>query len=136
MCRYRDNYTNSKTYVGNWHPEATKKVYSDYRVKLIKSFPMNDAIFLEKLKSQNLFPGDLFEEIQAKDTTAKKAAYFLDNVIDRSLSIDNFKFLHKLLFVMNDEKDIKNDLLRQLSAEIQQELHKESSLITKERTGY
>ena len=105
-------------------------------MKLIKSLPMNDAIFLEKLKSQNLLPGDLIEEIQAKDTTAKKNACFLDNVIDRSLSINNFEFLYKLLIVMSDEKDIKNDLLRQLSVEIQQELHKESSLITEKSTGY
>ena len=96
---------------------------------------MNDSLFLEKLKSQSLLPGDLNEEIQARNTTAKKSACFLDNVIDRSLSINNFDFLHKLLFVMSDEKDIKNDLLKQLSAEIQEELHKETSLITEKETG-
>ena len=121
--------------IGKWHPEATMKVYKDFRVKLIKSLPMNDSLFLEKLKSQSLLPGDLNEEIQSRNTTAKKSACFLDNVIDRSLSINNFEFLYKLLFVMSDEKDIKNDLLKQLSAEMQEELHKESSLITKNETG-
>ena len=51
---------------------------------------MNDSLFLEKLKSQSLLPGDLNEEIQARNTTAKKSACFLDNVIDRSLSVNNF----------------------------------------------
>ena len=121
--------------IGNWHPEATMKVYKNFRVKLIKSLPMNDALFLEELKSQSLLPGDLNEEIQARNTTAKKSAYFLDNVIDRSLSINNFEFLYKLLIVMSDEKYIKNDLLKQLSTEIQEELHKETSCITKKETG-
>ena len=111
------------------------KVYKNFRVKLIKSLPMNDALFLEKLKSQSLLPGDLNEEIQARNTTAKKSAYFLDNVIDRSLSINNFEFLYKLLNVMSDEKDIKYDLLKQLSAEMQEELHKETLLITKKEKG-
>ena len=97
---------------------------------------MNDTLFLEKLKSQNLLPGDLNEEVQAKDTTAKKAACFLDNVIDRSLSIDNFELLHKLLIVMSDEEDINNDLLKQLSSQMQEELDKETALITKKGKGY
>ena len=97
---------------------------------------MNDTLFLEKLKSHSLLPGDLNEEVQAKDTTAKKTACFLDNVIDRSLSIDNFELLHKLLIVMSDEEDINNDLLKQLSSQMQEELAKETALITKKGKGY
>ena len=86
-------------YVGNWHPEAIKKIFKDFRIKLIKSLPMNDATFIELLNRENLFSGSLKEQIQGKD----KADLFLDEAIQPSIDIDQFECLNKLLTVMSDE---------------------------------
>ena len=95
---------------------------------------MNDILFLELLKVQNLLPGDLQEQIQSKSTTAEKSAWFLDHVIEPSLNIDNVALLYKLLSVMSDEIDLKSDLLKQLAAEIAQKLDEETSLSTVKET--
>ena len=124
--------------VGNWHPEAIKKVYRDFYLKLLESLPMNDAAFLQLIKDQNLFSGDLAEQVQARVTRMEKAAWFLDNAIDCPVRIDKFEPLFKLLTVMADEVYLKNDYLKQLAVEIQQELDKETSVITMKETtrGY
>ena len=77
--------------VGNWHPEAIKKVYRDFHLKLLESLPMHDAAFLELIKDQNLFSGDLRGQAQARATRMEKAAWFLDNAIDCPLRIDKFE---------------------------------------------
>ena len=124
--------------VGNWHPEAIKKVYRDFHLKLLESLPMHDAIFIELLKDQNLFSGDLRGQVQARATRMEKAAWFLDSAIDCPLCIDKFEPLFKLLTVMADEVCLKNDSLKQLAVEIEQELNKETSVIAMKgtATGY
>ena len=116
--------------IGNWHPEVAKKVYREFRLKLLESLPMLDAVFLELLKHQNLFPGDLKEQVLARDTRMGKAVWFLDNAIEHPLNIDNFNPLCKLLTAMADEMYLKNDFLKQLATKIEQELDKETSFIT------
>ena len=138
-CSYRtsnfiDNYT-TMILTGNWHPEATKNVYRDFHLKLLESLPMGDVLFLELLKHQSLLPGDLKQQVQAKATRMEKAVWFLDNAIEHSLNIDNFEPLCKLLTVMADEMYLKNIALKQLAAEIEQELNKQTSLITVKRTA-
>ena len=115
---------------GNWNPEATKKVYKEFHLKLMRSLPMNDILFLELLKVQNLLPGDLQEQIQSKATKAERTAWFLDHAIEPSLNIDEVAPLCKLLSVMSDDTDLKSDLLKKLAAQIAQKLDKETALIT------
>ena len=91
---------------------------------------MSDVLFLELLKHQNLLPGDLKQQVQTKATRMEKAVWFLDNAIEHPLNIDNFEPLCKLLTVMADEIYLKNNALKQLAAEIEQELDKQTSLIT------
>ena len=128
------NYT-TMILTGNWHPEATKSVYRDFHLKLLESLPMGDVLFLELLKHQNLLPGDLKQQVQTKATRMEKAVWFLDNAIEHSLNIDNFEPLCKLLTVMADEIYLKNIALKQLAAEIEQELDKQTSLITVKGTA-
>ena len=120
---------------GNWHPEAVKEVYKDFRIRLLQSLPMNDILFLELLNKQNLFPGDLQAQTQAKDTPAEKAAWFLNNAIEPSLNVDKFEPLQKLLITMGNEKDFKSDLLKQLSADMREKLDKVTSLVINSETG-
>ena len=95
---------------------------------------MNNIIFLELLKGQNLLPGDLQEQIQSKTTKAERTAWFLDHAIEPSLNIDKVEPLCKLLSVMSDEIDLKSDSLKQLAREIAQKLDKETSLTTMDVT--
>ena len=121
--------------IGNWHPQGIKKVYRDFSLKLLESLPMNDIVFLELLKDHDLFSGDLKEQVQARATRREKAVWFLDNAIDRPLSIDNFEPLCKLLTVMTDEIHLNNDCLKQLAMRIKEELEKETSIITMSETA-
>ena len=95
----------------------------------MKSLPMDDAIFLEVLRKQDLFPGDLQEQVQAKITKAEKTAWFLDRAIKPALDVDIIEPLRTLLTVMSDG-EIKSDLLGKLATTIQQQLDKETSLIS------
>ena len=122
-------------YVGNWDPEAVKKVFRDLRIKLITSLPMNDAIFIELLNRENLFPGSLKEQIQGKATKSDKASLFLDKVIQPSIDIGQFECLNKLLTVMSDKVYLKVDSLKQLAAEIKEKIDEESSLYSTKLTG-
>ena len=122
-------------YVGNWHPEAIKKVFKDFRIKLIKSLPMNDAIFIELLNRENLFSGSLKEQIQGKAAKSDKAGLFLDETIQPSIDIGQFECLNKLLTVMSDEEYLINDPLKQLAAKLREKIDEESSLYSTKLTG-
>ena len=115
-------------YVGNWDPEAVKKMFRDLRIKLITSLPMDDVIFIELLSRENLFSGSLKEQIQGKTTKSQKADLFLDSAIQPSIDIGQFECLNKLLTVMSDEVYLKDDSLKQLAAEINEKVDEESSL--------
>ena len=99
---------------------------------------MDDAVFLELLKDHNLFSGDLKGQVQARATKMEKAVWFLDNAIDRPLDINDFEPLCKLITAMTDEIYLNNNSLRQLASKIEQELEKETSLISMKETtrGY
>ena len=116
--------------LGKWHPEAARNVFTDYRIKLMKSLPMGDALFLELLRKQGLLPGDLQEQVQAETTNANKVAWFLNHSVEPSLNVDIMEPLHKLLTVMNDDEYVNDDLLRTLAAQIAQKLDQETSLIS------
>ena len=91
---------------------------------------MDDVIFLELLRKENLFLCNLLGEVQAKSTKAEKAAWFLDKAVEPSLCIDKIKPFCKLLVVMSDNEYLKSDFLSGLAKEMQQELDKETLLIS------
>ena len=93
-------------------------------MQLVTSLSMDDVIFLGLLRERNLFPGDLYEELQTEKTTARKATLFLDKAIQPFLDINDFETLNKLLTVMSDETYLKNDALKQLAANMKLELDK------------
>ena len=94
------------------------------------ALPMDDPLFLELLRRQDLFPGNLQEQVQAKTTKVEKTTWFLDNAIEPSVYIDKIEPLHKLLTVMSDDEYLRSDLLRGLAADIQEQLDEETSLIS------
>ena len=81
---------------------------------------MDDAVFIAKLFSNDLLPGDLKNQLKLLHrTSADKAALFLDSVLEPSVTSDGGSSFDKLLSVMEDceyqhvkelAKQIKNNL--------------------------
>ena len=112
--------------------EITKRVYEIFRMRLIRSLPMDEVEFLGLLREQNLLYADLNEQIQATSTRADKVELFLEKAIERSFSIDDCEPFNNLLTVMSH---LNNDPLKQLAAKICQEIDKETSISSIQLTG-
>ena len=74
--------------------------------------PVDDVTFLSKLFSCDLLPGDLMEQVMAKETRAEKAVCFLNGKIKSDIKIDDFRSFNKLLNVMEESG---NDSLKHLA---------------------
>ena len=116
--------------------EQYKEVYRRFYAKLVKSLPMTDAHFRAALVSEQLFHGDLLDQVDAKRTNAEKSEHFLINTIDCSLNVGMTNPFVSLLQVMENfespilqslAKDINADLLISTSSESQTELTYDSA---------
>ena len=94
---------------------STSEVFQQFYVKLVKKLPMDDSLFLAKLFACGLLPGDLKQQINAKNTPVDKATCFLDHQISSDVSVGNSTSFNKLLDVM---EDIGNDSLKELAKKI------------------
>ena len=66
---------------------------------------MDDAVFVAKLFSNDLLPGDLKNQLKLLHrTSADKAALFLDSVIEPSVTSDGGSSFDKLLHIMEDSE--------------------------------
>ena len=89
---------------------------------------MNDVIFLELLRRQDLLSADLKEQVHAKATNTEKADWFLEKAIEPALHTDQLEPLNTLLTIMSDELHLKSSPLKNLADNIKQEIDKETSL--------
>ena len=96
-----------------------KKIFKEFNPKLVHSLPLQDSYFMAKLTQQDLFYGNLKEEVMAARTQADAAANFLYKVVERSLDIDDTEPFDKLLLVM---EEFDNLTLNKLAKEIKQNL--------------
>ena len=94
---------------------STLQVFEDNYEALVTSLPMDDVIFIAKMRSKRLLPGDIKAKLKSLPTPATKAAEFLDQVIEPSLKNDDITPLKKLLTVMEDSG---NDSLKKLAKTI------------------
>ena len=76
------------------------RAYEEHVEKLVKCLPMDDTLFITKLSTSKLLPGDTNSQLKALSTQAAKASYFLDHVIKPALDIDNTSSFNELLCVM------------------------------------
>ena len=81
---------------------AALQVFQDHYVSLVQSLPLNDAMFIARLYSKRLLPGNIKATLKSLPTPADKATEFLDQVIEPSLKNDDITPLKKLLTVMED----------------------------------
>ena len=101
-------------------------VLHEFYPDLVTSLPMKNDMFIEMLDKKGLFFGNMSATVQSKPTSADAAAYFIDNVIERSLS-GSFVYIEvfeKLLAVM---EEFNTQPLQLLSSSIRQQLEGESS---------
>ena len=80
--------------------QAYRQVYTKYIEKLVRCLPMDDVLFIAKLSTEELLPGNTESSIKARPTSADKSAYFLSQVIRPSLDIDETASFDTLLSVM------------------------------------
>ena len=76
---------------------STSEVFKEFYSKLVKTLPMNDAIFIAELYSRDLLSDDLKEHIELLTTEGRKVMYFLDHVIKPSVTSDGVSSFDKLL---------------------------------------
>ena len=81
------------------------EVFQQFYSKLVETLPMDDAVFIAKLFSNDLLPGDLKNQLKLLHrTSADKAVLFLDSVIEPSVTSDGGSSFDKLLNVMEDSE--------------------------------
>ena len=97
----------------------TIDIYFNHVDKLVECLPMDDTLFITKLSTQHLLPGDTESKIKALLTQADKAAYFLNHVIKPALVIDDVSGFKKLLSVM---QECDYDHVKKLSSQISDDI--------------
>ena len=97
------------------------EVFKQFNEILIKSLPMKDVMFLAKLNSKGLFPGDLKAQVKSQSTSTEAADYLLDNKIAIDLKSGNDKSFIQLLSSAMEEFNIS------IATEIKGKLSKEVS---------
>ena len=78
------------------HNEAFDKYSED----MVKCLPMNDTLFIAKLSTFNLLPGNTNDQLQTLPTQADKALYILNHVIKPALAINDTSSFENLLSIM------------------------------------
>ena len=106
---------------------AYKDAYDNHEDDLVKCLPMDDALFISKLSSQQLLPGDTRGKIQSIATQIEKALYFLSHVIKPALDIKKNENFQKLLSIM---QDCDYYHVKSLSFEIKSEIDKANEMKT------
>ena len=97
-----------------------RSVYDNYYPKLIKVLPMEDPHFIAQLRRECFFPGDTKEATAAKETCAKKATFFLDEIITRAFEDDgsNPMFSKLLNLMMNTDNETLKSLAKEIKGKV------------------
>ena len=83
---------------------STSDVFKEFYSKLVKTLPMDDALFIAELYSRDLLPDDVIEHVQSLPTKANKAMYFLNHVIKPSVTTSVGSSFDQLLNIMEDSE--------------------------------
>ena len=100
-----------------------KDSYHKFYPQLLESLPMTDSRFRAALVQKRMFPGDLLNQVAAKDTRAEKNEHFLHTEIFTALNIGNTDPFTSLLEVMESFGDqtlkkLAEDMKRYISRNI------------------
>ena len=97
---------------------TSKEVFKKCQVKLLKTLPMKDDVFEKMLIEENFFSGDQLSTMQAKDTSAKRTSFLLDDIINRDVDM----YFPRLLEVMETFDGDDNGPVSKLARELQSKL--------------
>ena len=81
---------------------TAKAVFQNYYRELVNSLPMGDTKFIAALFTKGLLPDDSKERVGLLATGAEKATFFLDRVIEPSVTTNTGNSFETLLDVMED----------------------------------
>ena len=98
-----------------------RAVYSNHEEKLVRCLPMDDTLFITKLSTHRLLPGDTRSKIEKLPTQSDKASYFLNHVIITALDIEDISNFDQLLSIM---QDCDYNYLQNLATTIKSEIGK------------
>ena len=102
--------------------ESTSKVFQYFYAKLVKILPMDDAVFIAELFSANLLSCDAKYLVDSKPTRASKAKYFLDHMIEPSVTTGVGRSFGDLIKVMeNSEYDGVKELAKQIRCKLRKQ---------------
>lgn len=76
---------------------------------------MKDEIFLKLLDEAKIFAGNQFETMKAKETSAARALFLLDDVIERDVGM----YFPRLLEAMEEHDGDEDGTVSKLAREIQ-----------------
>jgi len=79
-------------------------VFQHFYAKLVKTLPMDDAVFIAELFSANLLPDDVKDQVKSMSTRAEKATHFLDHVIQPSVMTGVGRNIDDLIKVMENSE--------------------------------
>ena len=104
---------------------AANEVFKEFYCKLVETLPMDDALFIAKLFSNDLLPGDVKNQLKLLHrTSADKALLFLDSVIEPSVTSDDGSSFDKLLNVM---ESCNYPCVKELANQIRASIRKRSN---------
>jgi len=103
---------------------STSKVFQHFYAKLVKTLPMDDAVFIAELFSANLLPDDVKDQVKSMSTRADKATHLLDHVIQPSVMTGVGRSFDDLIKVMEDSE---YDGVKELAKLIRCRLRKRSA---------
>ena len=85
---------------------STERIFRQFYVKLVKSLPLQNAVFVAELFSAHMLSIDLKKRIKAEKTPEDKATCFLDDKIYLDISKGDFRSFDVLLNIMK-KKDFR-----------------------------
>jgi len=108
------------------------QVYQCHSLSLVQCLPMDDVVFITKLSSSGLLPGNLKATVQSQPTSMDKAMMFLDQAVVPFLKSNNIIPFYQLLTVMQTSGF---DHIRMLATTIKSQLDEGVSLTSGTTNG-
>jgi len=121
-CKLMQKCTYMHAYYGIFNVAAHNAIILDniedvlieFSSQLLKTLPMDDAIFIANLRSARLLPGNLKAVIKSLPTSADKADHFLDHVILPNISKNHDNFLALMNVMENSDYPSLNKLAEEI----------------------
>ena len=102
-----------------------KEAFDKYSEDMVKCLPMNDTLFIAKLSTFNLLPGNTNDQLQGLPTQADKTLYLLNHVIKPALAISDTASFENLLSVM---EQCGYDHVKRIACIIKSQINRGSSM--------